>query len=194
MIKKRFLNAATEYYEAGGVGGVTRALQIDEGEVKSTHLFISLVWPISWSSWSSHIQWHLYKEAGSSTHLYWCWPSYGHSHMPVSRLRNPCHHHLHHYCLASWKRLSTHLGCQYWVKFIISPHTFFFEIITISKVMVPSSCSLLWESPRWWCHVLLCLDSKKQKQAPGMLPASGPFKMYFYIAIFGNRQKPSLYR
>jgi len=30
---ERFLNAATEYYEAGGVDGVTRALQIDEGEV-----------------------------------------------------------------------------------------------------------------------------------------------------------------
>ena len=30
----RFLNAATEYYEAGGVDGVTRAFQIDEGEVR----------------------------------------------------------------------------------------------------------------------------------------------------------------
>ena len=32
------MNAATEYYEAGGVDGVTRALQIDEGEVSSIHL------------------------------------------------------------------------------------------------------------------------------------------------------------
>ena len=37
---QRFLNAATEYYEAGGVDGVTRALLIDEGEVKSTQLWV----------------------------------------------------------------------------------------------------------------------------------------------------------
>ena len=29
----RFLNAEAEYFEAGGVDAVTRALQIDEGEV-----------------------------------------------------------------------------------------------------------------------------------------------------------------
>ena len=31
----RFLNAEAEYFEAGGVDAVTRALQIDEGEVNS---------------------------------------------------------------------------------------------------------------------------------------------------------------
>jgi len=30
---ERFLNAEAEYFEAGGVDAVTRALQIDEGEV-----------------------------------------------------------------------------------------------------------------------------------------------------------------
>ena len=68
------MNAEAEYFEAGGVDAVTRALQIDEGEVLKLGASLHIIYhfhyhlTISWYSWSSN-SWHNDKdEVISTTH------------------------------------------------------------------------------------------------------------------------------
>ena len=118
-------------------------VQIDEGEVSSTHLHISLVLAISWSAWSSQIWGWM-----TSTHLFI-------SGFPPIKMGNP--------------EMEVHYKATH-------------SQLRVGWTSLTSPSSWLSTSPRWWCLVLLCLEWKRQKQALGMLPASGLFKVYLHIA------------